>query len=70
MVKYLTMISVVSTILLVRSGTKEHLKKKDELWQYLKFEKPWLYRNVNHTLLGKAIQRKTWAGRKVFICDV
>ena len=64
MVKYLTMISVVSTILLVRSGTKEHLKKKDELWQYLKFEKPWLYRNVNHTLLGKAIQRKTWAGRK------
>ena len=64
MIKYLTMILVVSSILLIRSDTKENLQKKDELWDYLKQGKPWLYKDVSHTLLGKAIQRKTKAGRK------
>jgi Glycosyltransferases involved in cell wall biogenesis len=65
MIKYLTMITTVSTVLLIKSGTEEHLKKKDELWNYLKVQNPELYKAVKHTLLGGCMQFDSKIGKKM-----
>ena len=36
MMNYLDIIMTVSSIMLIKSGTEENLRKKKELWQYLK----------------------------------
>ena len=36
MFNYLEIITVISTIMLIRSGTEENLEKKRELWRYIK----------------------------------
>ena len=52
MVSYLDIITTVSSILLIRSNTKENLVKKKELWDYLK-KKDWmLYRKLRYGLLS------------------
>ena len=65
MIKYLTMITTVSTVLLIKSGTEEHLEKKNELWSYLKNKNPELYKAVKHTLLGTFMEMDTKAGHKI-----
>lgn len=65
MVKYLTMITTVSTVLLLKSGTEEHLQKKDELWAYLKNKNPELYRAVKHTFLGSMMEMDGRIGKKL-----
>lgn len=64
-IKYLTMVLVVSSILLIRAATPEALEKKERLWHMFKQEKPWLYRDVSHTMLGWLIQRDSAAGRRL-----
>lgn len=65
MIKYLTMITTVSTVLLIKSGTEEHLQKKDELWAYMKETNPELYKEVKHTLLGSCMQMDSTLGKKI-----
>ncbi|MBE6887843.1 MAG: glycosyltransferase family 2 protein [Ruminococcaceae bacterium] len=67
MIKYLTMICAVSTVLCVKSGTAENLAKKDELWQYLKAHNKELYRAVKHTAMGAAMQLDGKLGRKIMV---
>ena len=62
MTKYLTMLTAVSTVLLIKSGTEENLKKRDELWDYLK-SKPELYKAVDRTAMGHLVQMNTAVGR-------
>ena len=61
MVKYLDMITLVSTALLVKIGTPESLKERDELWDYLK-AKPEMYKLVNKRTWMKLAQRRSAAG--------
>lgn len=65
MIKYLTMITTVSTVLLIRSGTDENQKKKEELWYYLKTKRPELYKAVKHTLLGSVMEMDSQFGKKL-----
>lgn len=65
MVKYLTMITTVSTVLLIQSGTQENLQKKNELWYYLKNKNPELYRAVKHTALGSFMEMDGKIGKKL-----
>ena len=58
------MITTVSTVLLIKSGTEENLKKRDELWAYLK-TKPELYKAIKHTLLGTFMEMQSKPGMKV-----
>ena len=67
MIKYLTMLTTVSTVLCVKSGTEENLAKRDELWQYLEETKPEVYKAVKHTLLGSAMQLRSPAGQKLIV---
>lgn len=67
MVSYLDIITTVSSILLIRSGTKENLAKKKELWNYLK-KKDWmLYRKLRYGLLGNCTNLPGRSGRKISV---
>ena len=61
MVKYLGMILLVSTALLVKIGTPESLAERDDLWAYLK-EKPEMYKLVNKRYWCKLGQMRSKAG--------
>ncbi len=64
---YLDIITTVSTMLAIVSGTEENLQKKEELWQYLKNADSRLYKSIRFGALGIACNLPGKAGRKVFI---
>ena len=67
MISYLDIITTVSSILLMRSGTEENLSKKQELWDYLK-KKDWvLYRRLRYGLLGQCMNLPGKGGRKISV---
>ena len=67
MISYLDIITTISSILLIRSGTKENLAKKKELWNYLN-KKDWLlYRKLRYGLLGSCTNLPGKGGRKISI---
>ena len=61
------MITAVSTVLCIKSGTEEHLARREELWQYMKNRDENLYRNVRRTAMGRRMQLKSSVGRKAII---
>ena len=64
MIKYLTMICGVTSVMLVKSGTRENLVKRDELWKYFKRKDEKLYKAVNRTLVGMGSQFDGPLGRR------
>ena len=67
MIKYLTMISTVSTVLCIKSGTKEHLAQKDEMWQYMKDKDINLFKAVKRSVMGRMMQLKSKTGQKAIL---
>lgn len=67
MTSYLDIITTVSSILLIRSGTKENLEKKKELWEYLKKKDWFLYRKLRYGLLGNCMNLPGRGGRKISV---
>ena len=65
MVNYLEIITTISTILLIRSGTKENLKKKKELWKYIKERDLQIYHNIRYGIMGQVLNLPGRAGRSV-----
>lgn len=64
---YLEIITTVSSVLLIRSGTEENLAKKAELWQYLKTKDKKLYSWLRHGIMGGAMNLPGRGGRKVSV---
>lgn len=52
---YVNIMMTVSSAFLVLSGEKENYRKKKELWQYLKYQNPKLYKSIIHTPMGFAL---------------
>lgn len=67
MEKYLLDILMVSSILLLVSGTDEALRKKDELWEYLKECDPKLYVHIRNGILGKLFNSKKTVVKKFLV---
>ncbi len=67
MFNYLEIICVISSILLIISGTEENLEKKNELWKYMKEKDLYLYHKLRHGFLGNAVNLHGKVGRKVSI---
>lgn len=63
----LIMITTVSSILLIRSGTEENYEKKKELWKYLKSTDRKLYYKVRLSLLGRLCNLPGKGGRQVSV---
>ncbi len=67
MISYLDIITTVSSIMLIRSGTEEGLEKKKELLSYIKNKDRVLYRKLRYSILGRAANLPGKGGRKMFI---
>ncbi|WP_117149036.1 glycosyltransferase family 2 protein [Paraliobacillus zengyii] len=65
MLRHLEIVTVVSAILLIRSGTVENLKKKRELWRYIKKKDNELYHNLKFGIMESLINLPGPAGRKI-----
>ncbi len=67
MAKYLAMMMAVCTVLLLKEGSDESFEKKEELWEFLEEENKRLYHAVKNKTLGRSMQLKGRAGRKIII---
>lgn len=67
MLNYLDIITTVSSIMLIRSGTQEALEKKKELWNYLKEADRAVYYSLRYGLLGRAVNLPGKGGRKLSV---
>ncbi len=64
---YLEIIMTVSSVLLIRSGTEEHLQMKKALWQYLKDKDKGLYFYMRHGIMGGTMNLPGRGGRKISV---
>ena len=61
----MTIMMTICTVFLIKLGTEEDLKKKRDIWNYLREEDPEMYRMVSRTLLGRAVQMRGPVGRRI-----
>ena len=67
MLNYLEIITVVSGVLLIRSGTKENLEKKKELWRYIKEKDIKVYRYLRYGVMGSILNLPGRPGRQICV---
>lgn len=67
MVNYLEIITTVSSVLLIRGGTEEHLEKKRELWNYIKQKDGLLYTRLRYGILGNSMNLPGKGGRRISV---
>ena len=67
MFNYLEIITMVSTIMLIRSGTKENLQKKRDLWKYIKEYDIRLFHKLRNGIMGNTVHLPGKGGRKISV---
>jgi hypothetical protein len=67
MFNYLEIITVVSTVLLLRSGTDENLQKKRDLWKYIKHYDIRLFHHLRNGIMGNTMNLPGKGGRKLSV---
>ncbi|MDX8045275.1 glycosyltransferase family 2 protein [Gracilibacillus sp. S3-1-1] len=67
LLRHLEIVTVVSAILLIRSGTVENLAKKKELMDYVKEHDFRLYKSLKYGVMGRLINLPGRAGRKISV---
>ncbi|MFV0529290.1 MAG: glycosyltransferase family 2 protein [Lachnospiraceae bacterium] len=65
MISYLDIITTVSSIMLIRSGTAENLEKKKELWNYIKAADRGLFFRLRHGFLGGIVNLPGKGGQRL-----
>lgn len=61
MIRYATLVSAVSSVLLLRDGTPRSLDKKQKLWDDVRAIDPNLDRELRKPLVGAVVSRSNWA---------
>ncbi|OLS40949.1 glycosyltransferase family A protein [Bacillus sp. MRMR6] len=64
---HLEIVTVVSAILLIRSGTIENLQKKKELWNYIKKNDIELYHDIRYGMMGQLMNLPGRLGRSISV---
>jgi len=67
MFNYLEIITVISTVMLIRSGTEENLLKKRELWSYIKRKDIRLFHHMRLGIMGNTMNLPGKGGRKISV---
>jgi glycosyltransferase involved in cell wall biosynthesis len=62
---YLEIVTVVSSVLLIRSKSRENLRKKEELWGYLKQYHYPIYKQIRYGSLGHLVNLPGRLGRRI-----
>ena len=65
MVKYLDIITTVSSIMLIRARTEEAIEKKEELWAYIRQKNPKVFLRLRYGLLGNTMNLPGRSGRRI-----
>ena len=65
MLNYLEIVTTVSSVLLIKSGTEENLKKKEELWEFIRETNPRVYKTLRKRLLGRLLHLPGKGGRTI-----
>ena len=64
---YLEIITTISSVLLIRSGTQENLEKKSELWKYLKQKDRRLFAWMRSGIMGGTMNLPGRGGRRISV---
>ena len=67
MINYLEIITVVTTVMLLRSGTEENVEKKRELWRYIKNKDIGLFHRLRNGIMGQTMNLPGRSGRKISV---
>jgi glycosyltransferase involved in cell wall biosynthesis len=67
MFHYLEIVTMISSILLLRSGTQENILKKRALWRFIREQNKHLYTKMRHSLLGNLVHLPGTTGRHISI---
>lgn len=67
MLQYLEIITVISTVMLVKSGTEENLEKKRELWTYIKNKDIVLFHKLRKRIMGRTVSWPGKGGRRLML---
>lgn len=67
MFNYLEIITIISTIMCIRSGTEENLEKKRELWKYIKNYDIRLFHHLRNGIMGTTMNLPGKGGRKISV---
>ena len=67
MLNYLEIITVISSVMLIRSGTEENLEKKAELWKYIRQKDIGLFIKLRYGVLGNSMNLPGKGGRKITV---
>ena len=69
MLNYLDIMMTISSIFLIKDGSREALKKKKELWEYLKENDGRDYFRLRFGMLGNATNIPGKGGRKISVLE-
>ncbi|MBQ4435972.1 MAG: glycosyltransferase [Clostridia bacterium] len=65
MLNFLEIVTTVSSVLLLKAGTPEHLQKKEDLWAFIEKTNPRLYQTLRRRILGRILHLPGKFGRSV-----
>ena len=65
MLNFLEIVTTVSSVLLLKAGTPEHLQKKEDLWAFIEKTNPRLYQTLRRRILGRILYLPGKFGRSV-----
>lgn len=65
LVHHTEIVTVISSVLFIVSGGRENLKRKEELWEYIRSRSPALYHKLRLSIPGVAVNLSGSLGRKV-----
>ncbi|MCR5154183.1 MAG: glycosyltransferase family 2 protein [Lachnospiraceae bacterium] len=68
MLRYLIIMMMISSVFLVLRKDEESIKKKNELWDYVKEKDPVLYKKMSRSFLGACAKVRTPLGRAI-LCN-
>ncbi len=68
MLKYLDIITTVSSIMLIRAHTDEALEKKEELWNYIRIKNPRVFLRLRFGIMGNTLNLPGSFGRR--LCEI
>ena len=61
---YLEIVTIISSILLLRGGEAVQLEKKRELWRYIRRRDPWVYKKLRRGAMGQLTHLPGTPGRR------
>jgi glycosyltransferase involved in cell wall biosynthesis len=67
LVHYFSIVSAVTCMMLIRSGTREDIARKAGFWEQLRAEHPALYRRLRRSALGRILNLPGRAGRRTSV---